>query len=349
MSFRFAEPWAFAALGLILVWIVASAFRRARAPAVRLPVFRRAAGVGGSWRAWAGWPATAARVGALSLLAVALARPQNLIPHTETARDALAIQLVVDRSGSMEEPTVLNGERMNRLEAVKRVVRRFVLGDGRQLAGRQGDLLGLIVFGTYADTLMPLTTSHEALVEALDRVSIATHPRERSTAIGDALVLANARLRASETALQEELKDPGFRLKSKAIVLLTDGENRAGVYSPEDAARLAAEWGVKIYIIAIRDGSSQLLPGGVRQSIGQAVNEREMQAVAEHTGGRFWGVDDMGALAGIYAQIDELERTEVRVNESTEVRDLFHGFAVWGVGLLGLELVLRGVAGGRLP
>lgn len=349
MTFRFAEPWAFAALALMVCWMIVSAWRRSRSPAVTTSVPHRVARAGRSTRTWLLWLPPLARTAAVSLLIVALARPQNLIAHAQSDTDALALELVVDRSGSMDDPSVFEGERMNRLEAVKRVVRRFVLGDGDRLRGRTGDLLGLIVFGSYADTLMPLTTSHEALVEALERTTVATHANERSTAIGDALVLAIARLRATEAAMKEDQDDPDFTLKSKAIVLLTDGENRAGVYSPADAARLAAEWGVRVYIIGIRGGATELLPNGRRRPIGQEINEREMRAVAEHTGGKFWPVDDLARLTEVYAQVDELERTTIRVSESTEIRDLYYPYALTGAFLLLAELLLRGLIGGRNP
>jgi Ca-activated chloride channel family protein len=204
------------------------------------------------------------------------------------------------------------------------------------------------VFGSYADTLSPLTASHGALVEALERTEVAVDRRERSTAIGDALVLANARLKAAEDSVREELDDPEFAFQSKAIVLLTDGENNAGVYSPSDAAYLAADWGVRIYIVGLRSTSGGMI-NAFRQIMPQETHEREMRAVAEHTGGRFWAVNDVSQLTEVYAQIDELERTEIRITESTEVIDLYHAYLSLAFLLLGIEVVLRGLAGGRLP
>lgn len=348
MSFRFADPWVLWVLAAIPLWGVWALLRRGRAPGVMISVFPRAAAAGGSWRVVLTWLGPLARAAAVAALVVALARPQELVPHSEASRDAIALQLVVDRSGSMSEESVFEGERMSRLEAVKRVVRRFVDGDGRAYQGRDGDLLGLIVFGSYADTLSPLTGSHAALVEALDRMEVAVDRREKATAIGDALVLANARLRASEDSIRDEVGDPEFAFRSKAIVLLTDGENNAGVYSPADAASLAAEWGVRIYIVGIRETSPGALFGGMRRDLLRA-HEEQMRSVAEQTGGHFWAVDDVGELADVYARIDELERTEIRVTESTEVVDLYHGFALLGLALLGAEVLLRGMIGGRLP
>lgn len=348
MSWRFADPWVLWLLAAIPLWALWSFALRGARPGVMISVFSRVAAAGGSWRTALSWLGPIARAGAVAALVVALARPQEVVPRSEASRDAIALQLVVDRSGSMAEAATFEGERMTRLDAVKRVVRRFVTGDGRAYQGRDGDLLGLIVFGSYADTLAPLTGSHGALLEALGRMDVAVDRREKATAIGDALVLANARLKSAEDSIRDEVEDPDFAFRSKAIVLLTDGENNAGVYSPADAASLAAEWGVRIYIIGIRDASPGDLFGGMRRALLRE-HEDQMRAVAEHTGGQFWAVDDVAGLTEVYARIDELERTEIRVTESTDVIDLYHGFALIGVGLLGLELLLRAAAGGRLP
>jgi len=349
MMFRYAEPWAFWLLAMIPLWFGWWLIARRSRPGVMLPAFGRArAAVSSlpSWWMFAGWLAPLARAGALALLVVALARPQNLVPHAEASRDAIALQLVVDRSGSMTEPVVFEGERMDRLAAVKRIVHRFVAGDGQLYKGRSGDLLGLIAFGTYADTLAPLTASHGALLDALARLEVPLDRRERATAIGDALVLGVARLRAAEDAMRHDLKNPDFSFRSKAIVLLTDGENNAGVYSPGDAAGLAAEWGIRVYIIGVREQNDGGLMASFRRGVMQQ-HEREMKTVAEHTGGRFWPVDDVGQLAEVYAQIDELERTEIRITETTEIVELYHRFAVLAVILLGFELMLRGLHTGR--
>ncbi len=348
MTFRFAEPWVFWLLAAIPLWAVWSWLRRRGAPGVMVSVFGRAAAAGGSWRGALQWFGPLARAGALAMLVVALARPQRLIPHSESSRDAVALQLVVDRSGSMVEPAVFEGEQMTRLEAVKRVVRRFVSGDGEMHKGRGGDLIGLVTFGTYADTLSPLTASHGALVDALDRLEVSPDRRERATAIGDGLVLGVARMRAGEDAMRADLKDPDFTFRSKAIVLLTDGENNAGVYSPEDGASLAAEWGVRVYIVGLREPSDGGLFSNMRRGAVQQ-HERAMRAVAESTGGQFWAVDSVSQLGDVYARIDELERTEIRVTETTEVVDLYHAYAVLAFVLLGAEVLLRGLAGGRLP
>ena len=193
---------------------------------------------------------------------------------------------------------------------------------------------------------MPLTQSHDALIEALRRIELPRVERERSTAIGDALMLAIGRLKASEDVMRANSEDESFELKSKAVVLLTDGENRAGQYSPQQAAGLAKEWGVKVYIIGIRGGTTS---GGRFFGASQQVNDRQMTQVAEHTGGQYWGVDRISDLEEVYAKIDELERSSVEVSESTSYEELFQPYAIAGTlvligGVLLRETIMRSVA-----
>jgi len=332
MNAEFAYPWVFwFALVVPVVWAVGLAADRRR-HGIESSVPTRLAAAGSSMRMRVRW--VAPLLLSMGLLAglVALARPREAITDTKSLQEAIAIELVVDRSGSMKEPAKFEGATTTRLEAVKKVVEEFVLGDGDKLKGRPGDLLGLIVFGTYADTMMPLTQSHDVLVDAIRRVELPRQEAERSTAIGDALVLACARLKASEDSMKQDLDDPDFEITSKAVILLTDGENRAGDYSPTQAARLAADWGITVYIVGIRGGVSNQFGFGLR--MGQEVNEGRMAAVAEHTGGGFWGVDSLDDLAEVYATIDELERTEVQISETTRYEELYHPFAVACLGLV---------------
>lgn len=346
MNWQFAYPWVLVFSGLIpMIWIVRIIFWH-RSGGMMSSAPSRVAAAGASVRTLGLWLPHAMISIALLTLLIALARPQRIIGNTKATRDTIALQLVVDRSGSMDEPVIFDGVRTNRLEAVKRVVERFVEGDGSQLRGRAGDLLGLIVFGSFADTLVPLTQSHEALVESLRRVELPQVERERSTAIGDALMLAIGRLKASEDAMRAEAEDESFQLKSKAVVLLTDGENRAGQYSPQQAAALANDWGIKVYIIGIRGGTTS---GGRFFGPTQQVNDRRMSQVAEHTGGQYWGVDRITDLEEVYAKIDELERSTIEVSESTSYDELYHPYAIGGLiallsGVFLRETVLRGVA-----
>lgn len=346
MNWQFAYPWVLFFIALVpLVWIV-RVLRWHRSTGLMSSAPSRVAAAGVSLRTLGLWVPNAVISVALVLLLVALARPQRIVGNTKATRDTIALELVVDRSGSMDEPVIFDGQRTNRLEAVKRVVERFVVGDGAQLRGRSGDLLGLIVFGSFADTLMPLTQSHEALIEAIRRIQLPRVERERSTAIGDALMLAIGRLKASEDAMRAEVDDDSFALKSKAVVLLTDGENRAGQYSPQQAAGLAKEWGIKVYIIGIRGGTTS---GGRFFGATQQVNDQRMTQVAEFTGGQYWGVDRISDLEEVYARIDELERSSIEVTESTSFDELFEPYAISGLmvfiaGMSLRETFMRSVA-----
>tara|TARA_R110002073_G_scaffold239285_1_gene400789 strand:+ start:334407 stop:335450 length:1044 start_codon:yes stop_codon:yes gene_type:complete len=341
MNWQFAYPWILLAGSVIpLIWIV-HIIGRSRYRGVNTSVPSRVAAAGISLRTATAWIPNLFLSLALALLVIATARPQEIIGNTKTTQDTIAIELVVDRSGSMDEKVIFGGQKVTRLEAVKVVVEEFIVGDDDQLNGREGDLLGLIVFGSFADTLMPLTQSHKALVQALRRVELPRIERERSTAIGDALMLAAARLKASEDSMRNEMDDPDFELKSKAIVLLTDGENRAGSYSPEQAAALAKDWGIKIYIIGIRGGTSfngMVFGGGV-----QEVNDQNMAAVAQYTGGQYWGVDKVSDLTNVYAQIDELERSTIQTSDSTSYEELYLPFALAGLITMMISFLLENI------
>jgi Ca-activated chloride channel family protein len=341
MTWQLAYPWVLLLGSLIpLIWIIqVIVFSRKRGIISSVP--SRVAAAGASARTLTAWiPSTVMSIALITFI-IALARPQEIVGNSKTTRDAIALELVVDRSGSMEENVTFNGQRMNRLDAVKIVVEQFIVGDDQGFNGREGDLLGLIVFGSFADTLMPLTQSHEPLIEALRRIELPRIERERSTAIGDALMLAAARLKASEDSMRKEMGDPEFTLKSKAVVLLTDGENRAGTYSPQEAASLAKDWGIKVYIIGIRGGTTS---NGLFFGRGtQEVNDQRMSNVAEYTGGQYWGVDKIGDLERVYAQIDELERSTIEVSESTSYIEWYMPFAIIGAASYIVSLLLRSV------
>jgi Ca-activated chloride channel homolog len=329
MNWAFAYPWVLYLSSLVpLIWI-AQIFVYNSRRGMMSSVPSRVSAAGSSVRSMVSWFPTAFMSFAVLFFLIALARPQEIVGNTKTSRDAVAIELVIDRSGSMEEKVTFDGNRITRLDAVKLVVEDFVVGNDDDLSGRDGDLLGLIVFGSFADTLMPLTHSHDVLVESIRKIELPKIERERSTAIGDALMLATARLKASEDAMKKDLDNPDFELKSKAVILLTDGENRAGTYSPQQAAGLAKEWGIKVYIVGIRGGTSV---GGIFFGGGQQeVNDQRMSAVAQRTGGQYWGVDRISDLQQVYAQIDELERSTIEVSESTSYRELYLPFAIIGL------------------
>ncbi len=292
----------------------------------------------------------------LALLIVSLARPQHGREEFRVRTEGIAIEMCIDRSGSMQAMDFqLDGRRANRLAAVKRVFRDFVAGaDG--LPGRPDDLIGLIAFGGYADGKCPFTLDHGALLEILKTVKIPEPIRnaegqvinarllreELATAIGDAVALAVDRFKE-------------VKVKSKVIILLSDGENTAGVIDPARAAEAAKTFGVKIYTIGV--GTTGRAPFPVIDAFGREVlisrpvrlDEQTLKMMAKTTGGRYFNAKDTQALEQVYAQIDKLEKTKSEGRLYTEYRELYQYFLFPGLGLVLLEILLVSTRFRSLP
>lgn len=260
----------------------------------------------------------------LAALIVGAARPQVTDVSRQLYAEGIAIQMVLDISSSMEaeDMTAVRGSGVTRLAVVKEVFRRFVLGDENELPGRPNDLIGLIQFARYADSVCPLTLDREQLIKFLDEAQtvqgrITTMLREQGrnartlqrqrvlkdedgTAIGDALALAVERLkdlrRTSGSGDQHVIK-------SRVIVLLTDGEDNSSLIEPRKAGDLAAKYGIKVYTIMAGTGR-QVGFGRV------PVDESDLQYIADTTGGRHFAARTPGALLEVYEAIDRLERTK---------------------------------------
>lgn len=312
----FVYPWALAGVLVIplIWWPWLSPRRRA---AIRFPgvaAFRPRAA---HWSSRARFITPVLRSLAVALLVVSIARPRKADEQTRIQTEGIAIQLVVDRSGSMESPDFRDGQGrpMTRLDAVKQVVKAFVAGDGEDLKGRPDDLIGLTVFARYPDTECPPTHDHAHLLQTLEQVKVpAQRDRvENWTAIGDALMQAVERIRNIGRRLS---KGEVFKIKSRVIVLLTDGQQNAGEFDPLDAADVAASLGVKVYTIGAAPEYQEQTLGGIffRQQtirVPVEIDEESLQKVADDTGGKYFRATDTESLARIYTEIDKLERTVI--------------------------------------
>jgi len=292
----------------------------------------------------------------LVLLIVALARPRKGTVISEISTKGVAIEAVVDRSGSMQAEMDF-GEKLNRLEVVKKVLADFIQGGEKGLAGRSSDLIGLITFARYADTVCPLVLSHNVLLEFLKKTDIVQLQSEDGTAIGDAIALAAARLKKAEEEIERRNaqlrysqleqsnneEQAGFKIKSKAIVLLTDGRNNVGEYNPLAAAELAKEWGIKIYTIGI--GSAQAyttiktIMGTYKMPMSQDLDEGLLKQIAEKTGGFYSRADDVEALRNIVKKIDQLEKTHVKSIQYTQYAERYGFLTLSALVLLTLEIL----------
>lgn len=343
---RLAHPWGLALLVLVPA-AIAIGWARSRRGCVLHPGAGLARLAGASVRTRLLGLPLLLRALALAALVVAIARPQDVRGLVRTTTEGIALQLVIDRSSSMTETIDIDGASTTRLAAVRQVAREFIAGNGEDLEGRAGDMIGVIAFGSYADTICPLVREHNALLELVGDIRVSPLRSDQGTAIGDAVSLAAARLREAEREIARGRGDdlgaeetPDFSIKSKAIVLLTDGRNNRGQIEPLQAAQLCVDWGITLYTIGIGGGYTEI--AGLRIPNAGSLDERTMTDMAELTRGRFFLADDAQSLRDIYAVIDGLETTEIETSESVDYTERFTPFAAAGLALLALEALLAG-------
>lgn len=270
-----------------------------------------------------------ARLAALACLVLALARPQLGYAWEESLTEGIDIQLVLDISGSMGAEDF---QPKNRLTVAKQVVKDFV-------AGRPGDRIGMVVFSGAAMTRAPLTTDREMLDLLIDSVELNSLPD--GTAIGVALASAAARLKDSSA-------------KTKVIVLVTDGVNNAGAIDPVSAAAVCKGLGIKVYTVGV--GSGGRVPVSLvtqdpvtgrtvtrRYLMNVPVDEPLLRQIAQRTGGRFFKATDGEALRRIFQEIDQLEKTPLKVRRYVRYREAFPPLVWAGLGLLLLPLAAAGL------
>lgn len=341
---RFAEPWILLLLLLLPlfgIWgMVRSRYPRLTYSAIGLLPLHR------SFRQRVIHLPLVLRLLALALIVVAFARPQAGMEKISESSRGVAIEMVVDRSGSMGAAMEFSGKTLNRLQVVKQVFEEFVNGKVSGLSGRPNDLIGMVTFAGYADTVCPLTLAHGALTRFLDTIHLVPRDSEENrTAVGDAVALAAARLQTAEEVLARQTgKDAAnYQIKSKIIILLTDGANNAGQHSPEEAAALAKKWGIKVYAIGVGGDEVvkvQTLFGTRMVKTGAGVDQKTLKEMADATGGAFWMAEDAQALRGVYEQIDRLETSEVESVRFIDYKELFPRFVMVAFALLCLEALL---------
>ncbi len=297
------------------------------------------------------------RAAALALLAVALMRPQRGSELSPESSEGISILMAVDRSYSMNTADfTLDGKKVSRLEAVKKVFRDFVKG-GDGLAGRANDEIGIVSFTGYPVPMAPLTLDHGALLDVLGNLKVydlkhdnfgrpigdqETLREETSTAIGDGLALA-----------VDRIKD--LKAKSKVIILMSDGAQTAGNLQPLDGAELAKALGIKIHAIGIGQAGVVMVEVedpffGKRMVPKQSdLDEETMKTVAEATGGKYWNAATTGALTEVYREIDGLERTKIESSRFYRYDEKFQWAAVPALSLLVLDAVLALTVFRRTP
>ena len=273
------------------------------------------------------------RMIAISLLVLSLARPQEGYKSTEILSVGVDIMLALDTSGSMQALDFIKDEKRDtRLAMVKDVVSQFI-------DNRPNDRMGMVVFGSEAYTQCPLTLDQGILKSFLSKLDIGM--AGDSTAIGSAIGIAVKRLKDLES-------------KSKVIILLTDGQNNAGSLPPLQAAQTAKTFGIKIHTIAV--GTHGKAPFLVNSIFGQRyvyqqvdIDEDTLKKISDLTGGQYFRATDLESLKTIYKQIDEMEKSEVKVIDHSEYTELFHYFLIPGLLILLLEILLSNTVLRRIP
>ena len=282
--FHFAWPW------LILLTPLPWVLRRVLQPAepggaaLFVPLAADVAAAGG------GAPRTARADAVLLtliwvLLILAAMRPQWLGAPVPVRTEGRQVILAIDCSGSMATEDM--GGRESRLQVVQRVAGRFI-------NGRHGDQVGLILFGTRPYLQAPLTTDLGAVHRFLEQAMVGIAGPQ--TAIGDAIGLAIKTLRQNNHGAHTH--------RQPLLILLTDGGNNAGVMPPLEAARLAAETGLRIDTIGVGAAVHRSFFG---MSGNTDLDQQLLKKIAKLTGGRYFRATDRGALRAVYRQIDRLE------------------------------------------
>lgn len=270
------------------------------------------------------------RCAALSLIVVAIARPQSAEHYTNTTTEGIDIVLAVDVSTSMLAKDFIP----DRLSVAKEVASEFI-------SDRTGDRIGIVVFAGESFTQSPLTTDQSSLQTMLGRITSGVI--EDGTAIGNGLATSINRLRESDS-------------KSKVVILLTDGVNNRGEISPLTAAKIAKDMGIKVYTIGI--GKHGTAPYPVFDERGREVDvvnmkveidEKMLRNIASQTGGEYFRATDKKTLEAIYEQINTLEKSRVEVENRTTLHEEYLVFVLWALAALLLEFIINRVVLKRIP
>jgi Ca-activated chloride channel family protein len=267
-------------------------------------------------------------------LAVALARPQEVLSSQSERAEGIDMVVAMDISGSM---AALDFEPTDRIGVAKEVIQSF-------LQERVSDRIGLVVFAGAAVTLCPITLDHEVAGELLEDVEIGALPD--GTAIGMGLGTAVSRLRESDA-------------DSRVIILVTDGASNSGQLDPMTAADLAVEQGISVHTVLVGSGGVVPIPVTVRdpltgrtavqtRRVEVEVNPELLAEIARRTGGTAFRARDPEALRDVFAEIDELERTEFTSTRLVRYRERFEPWALAAAGLLLLSVAVESVAGRTL-
>jgi Ca-activated chloride channel family protein len=260
------------------------------------------------------------RMLSITMLILALARPQTNLNRQDISVEGIDIMLATDISSTM----LAEDLRPNRLEAAKEVAVEFI-------SSRPDDRIGLVVFSGESFTQCPLTTNHALLINLYKEINFGMI--DDGTAIGDGLATAVNRLKESKA-------------KSKVIILLTDGINNMGSIDPQSAAEIAELYGIRIYTIGVGTMGTALFPvrtqfGTQYQRMEVQIDEALLKKISALTNGKYFRATNKQKLQEVYKEIDRLEKSKIDVTEFSRKKEEFLPFVIMALLLLTLEFVLR--------
>jgi Ca-activated chloride channel homolog len=260
------------------------------------------------------------RLLATCFIIIALARPQTNMSRQDISVEGIDIMLATDISSTM----LAEDLKPNRLEAAKDVAVEFI-------NSRPDDRIGLVIFSGESFTQCPLTTDHSKLINLFNDIKFGLI--DDGTAIGDGLATAVSRLKESKA-------------RSKVIILLTDGVNNMGAIDPQSAAEIASMYGIRIYTIGA--GTIGYAPAPIRTPFGIQYAQQEvkideplLKKISAMTNGKYFRATNKKKLEEIYKEIDRMEKSKIDVTEFKRKKEEFMIFALIGLFLLGIEILLR--------
>jgi len=317
----FEYPWAFLLLAIIplMAWWYIGNYHQMR-HAINIASLKSVAKVSKNFRERMYHALPVFRMIAIALIISAIAGPQSYSYRDDYNIEGIDIMLVNDVSGSM----LAEDLKPNRLDAAKKVAEDFIIE-------RPNDRIGLVAFSGAAFTQCPLTADHAVLKQLLQQIQNGIV--RDGTAIGDAVGIAVDRLRYS-TAV------------SKVIILLTDGINNSGFVDPLNASSMAKLYGIRLYTVGV--GTTGKAPYPVKTIMGTSyeyvdvrLDEPMLKEMSSMTGGKYFRAVDNNSLEAIYKEIDEMEKTRIKVARMSDKHDLFFFPVLLAIVFLAIELLLR--------
>ncbi|MFW5799233.1 MAG: vWA domain-containing protein [Spirochaetota bacterium] len=281
---------------------------------------------------------------AMTMFIIAFARPRIGDELAVDYTEGIAIQMVLDRSSSMtKEPIRVDNEIITYFQAAKGVAQKFIKGNSETLEGRPNDLIGFSSFSGYVQENCPLTLDHDNLTRIIESINPVEFKQEDGTAIGDAIYHSVLTLISTDEYFRQS-KD-NYTVKSKVIILLTDGFNNTGM-NIQDASKFAIDNDIKIYPILF---AGKELQNEIRRRNKQVLaNLSVLEETAKETKGRFFLAFDNQSLIDVYNEIDKLEKSKIK-ESYFRYYELFPTFILIGLGLIVLSIILSNTVFRQLP